>query len=106
MGAHRIMTLGMRQEPRNTIHKRAWISVGEGLPLRDCTVIDISDSGAKLTLENIDEIPREFSLRLSRYGHSCYSCRIVWSKLNTIGVRFSSAYEPGAKQSDGRSLGR
>jgi hypothetical protein len=105
MGAHRIMTLGMRQEPRNTVYKRAWISVGEGLPLRDCTVIDISDSGAKLALENIDEIPREFSLRLSRYGHQYYPCRIVWSKLNTIGVRFSSDNEAGAKQSDDGSLG-
>jgi len=85
----RIMTLGMRQEPRNKIHQRAWISVGDGLPLRNCTVIDISDSGAKLILDDIDEMPLEFGLWLSRYGHPRYSCRIVWSKQNTIGVRFS-----------------
>jgi hypothetical protein len=85
-----IMPLNMRQEPRNTIHQRAWISVGDGLPLQNCTVIDISGSGAKLALADDDAISHEFSLRLSGSGHPCYSCRVVWRRQNTIGVRFVS----------------
>jgi hypothetical protein len=96
------MPFCMRQEPRNTINRPAWISVGDGLPLRNCTLIDISDSGAKLALENIEEIPEKFSLWLSRHGHPCYACQVVWSRQDSIGVQFSSGYEappsPQAKQ--------
>jgi hypothetical protein len=55
------------------------------------TVIDISDSGEKLAIDDIDEIPDEFALWLSRHGRSSYACRIAWSGENTIGVEFSSA---------------
>lgn len=88
-----IMTCNLRQEPRDRIERRAWISVGDGAPLRRCTLIDISDSGAKLAFDDIDELPNKFSLWLSRYGHPRYVCNIVWSRQNTIGVKFSSGYE-------------
>jgi PilZ domain len=87
------MPFSMRQEPRDTVYRPAWISVGDGLPLRNCMLIDISDTGAKLALEDIDEIPDTFSLWLSRRGHPRYSCRIVWSGQNTVGVKFSSGDE-------------
>jgi hypothetical protein len=80
----------MRQDNRNKVERAAWINVGSGLPLRNCTLVDISVSGAKLALEEIDNIPDIFSLWLSRHGHPQYSCRVVWSRQNTIGVRFSS----------------
>jgi hypothetical protein len=85
-----IMTSRMRQDNRNKVERAAWINVGSGLPLRNCTLVDISVSGAKLALEEIDNIPDIFSLWLSRHGHPQYSCRVVWSRQNTIGVRFSS----------------
>jgi hypothetical protein len=85
-----IMTFRMRQDNRNKVERAAWINVGSGLPLRNCTLVDISVSGAKLALEEIDNIPDIFSLWLSRHGHPQYSCRVVWSRQNTIGVRFSS----------------
>ena len=84
------MAFRMRQDNRNKVERAAWINVGSGLPLRNCTLVDISVSGAKLALEEIDNIPDIFSLWLSRHGHPQYSCRVVWSRQNTIGVRFSS----------------
>jgi PilZ domain-containing protein len=84
------MSFRMRQGPRTTVHKRAWISVGDGLPLRNCTLIDISDSGAKLSLKDADNVPDTFSLWLSRHGHPRYSCKLVWSGQTTVGVEFSS----------------
>lgn len=84
------MTFRMRQDNRNKVDRTAWISVGDGRPLRNCTLIDISDSGAKLALEEGDDIPDIFSLWLSRHGHPRYSCRVVWSSQNKIGVQFSS----------------
>jgi hypothetical protein len=84
------MAFRMRQDNRNKVDRVAWISVGDGLPLRNCTLIDISGSGAKLALEKDYDIPDIFSLWLSRHGHPRYSCRVVWSHQNKIGVQFSS----------------
>jgi hypothetical protein len=85
------MAFRMRQDNRNKVDRVAWISVGNGLPLRNCTLIDISESGAKLALKEVENIPDVFSLWLSRHGHPRYSCRVVWSRQNSIGVQFLSA---------------
>jgi len=96
------MSLNMRQEPRDKIDRPAWISVGDSLPLLKCKLIDISDSGAKLVVENVDELPNKFALLLSRHGHPRYTCRLVWWDHNAVGVQFSSGYDqstlPRAKQ--------
>jgi len=84
------MTFHMRQDVRNITNRAAWISAGDDLPLLKCKLIDLSDSGAKLELEDIDGIPDEFSLWLSRRGHPRHSCRLVWRRQDTIGVQFSS----------------
>jgi hypothetical protein len=102
------MTFRMRKDNRNKVDRIAWISVGDGRALRNCTLIDISDSGAKLALEEeVDEIPDKFSLWLSRHGHPHYSCQVVWSHQNNIGVQFSSddvsARGRGAGQPPGRT---
>jgi hypothetical protein len=83
------MTFPMRRGNRNKVDRVAWICVGDDLPLRNCTLIDISDSGAKVEIEDAVDIPGIFSLWLSRYGHPRYSCRVVWSQKNRIGVQFS-----------------
>ena len=84
------MTFRRRQDPRSKIDRPAWISVDDALPLRKCTLIDLSDGGAKLALEGIAQIPNKFSLWLSRDGYPRYLCRIVWSDQNTMGIEFSA----------------
>jgi hypothetical protein len=83
------MTFRMRQGNRDKVDRIAWICVGDGLPLRNCTLIDMSNTGAKVELEGAEDIPGIFSLWLSRHGHPRYSCRVVWSQKNKIGVQFS-----------------
>jgi hypothetical protein len=85
------MPVGKRREPRSVINRRAWINVGDGLPLRNCTLIDISEGGARLSLDDVNELPDKFSLWLSRHGNPSYVCRIAWSGQNTIGVEFELA---------------
>ena len=82
------MAFQMRQGVRRVMDRAAWINPGEGLPLRQCVLADISDSGAKLTFEDDDEIPHAFSLLLTRHGHPSYPCRVVWRRNNAIGVQF------------------
>ncbi|MGA2894101.1 MAG: PilZ domain-containing protein [Xanthobacteraceae bacterium] len=85
------MTFNLRHDLRNVINRPAWISVGDGVPLLKCTLIDLSDSGAKLALESTDDIPDRFSLWLSRDGQQSFSCRIVWCERTALGVQFSCA---------------
>jgi PilZ domain-containing protein len=84
-----IMTFTMRRESREDKGHRAWLDTGEGGSLLACTLVDISASGAKLSLDAGDEIPDTFSLRLTRYGQPRFACRTVWRNANTIGVTFA-----------------
>ena len=83
------MTFTMRRESREDKGHRAWLDTGEGGPLLACTLVDISASGAKLSLDVIDQIPETFSLRLTRYEQPRFACRTVWRNSNTIGVIFA-----------------
>lgn len=80
------MTFTMRREHREEKGQRAWLDVGEGGPLVACTLLDISQSGAKLEFDANEQIPETFCLRLTRYGHQRFSCRTVWRSSNMIGV--------------------
>jgi hypothetical protein len=82
------MTFRMRRAPRKTIDRPAWISTGKDEPLRNCRLVDISDCGAKLAIDDDDGLPDSFNLWLSRHGKPSYSCRIVWNRLGVIGVEF------------------
>jgi hypothetical protein len=84
------MSFTMRREGREDKGHRAWLDTGEGGPLLACTLVDISASGAKLSLDVIDRIPETFSLRLTRYGEPRFACRTVWRNSNTIGVIFAA----------------
>lgn len=79
----------MRREIRKEVGRVAWLASGGG-SLVNCTVIDISSSGAKLTIDEVDQLPETFSLWLSRYGPPRYSCRVVWRSSNSVGVTFES----------------
>jgi PilZ domain len=94
------MIFRTRQDARNIINRPAWISVGNALPLLQCTLIDLSESGAKLVLQNTDSIPKTFCLWLSRRGHLRHSCQLVWNYQNIIGVQFIAAADSAVQRSD------
>lgn len=83
------MTFTMRRESREEVGHRAWLDTGDGRPLLACTLIDISPSGAKLEVDDAAQLPQTFSLRLTRYGHPNFSCRVVWRNTNALGVTFA-----------------
>jgi len=85
------MTFTMRRESRDEVGRRAWLDAGDGSALFVCTLIDISPSGAKLATGDVARIPETFGLRLTRYGHPNFSCRVVWRSDNALGVAFTKA---------------
>jgi hypothetical protein len=94
------MTFRMRNGSRNIINQPAWISIDSALPLLQCTLIDLSDTGAKLELQSSDDIPNTFCLSLSRRGNLPRLCKIVWNYQNTIGVQFIAAADPAVQRTD------
>ena len=62
----------------------------DGTWQRECTVEDISDGGAKLTVDDsIEGLPlKEFFLVLSSTGLAYRHCRLVWVNGDQIGVSF------------------
>jgi PilZ domain len=62
----------------------------DGTWRRDCAMEDISETGAKLTVEgSVEGLPlKEFFLLLSSTGLAYRRCELVWVNGNQIGVNF------------------
>ncbi len=76
-----------RNAIRRPVRYTAWIAL-KAKKLHGCVVSDISDSGARLGVENTASLPDEFLLFLSSRGTASRKCRVVWRKAKQIGVEF------------------
>jgi hypothetical protein len=67
----------------------------DGTWRRDCTMEDISETGAKLTVEGSTEglNLKEFFLLLSSTGLAYRRCELAWVNGNQIGVNFIKTVE-------------
>jgi hypothetical protein len=74
-----------RKSTRKPVNTRAWIRVDGGFAVRPCTLIDLSDTGARLSIEG--EIPASFALLLSQ-GSKGRNVRVKWRRGNKVGVVF------------------
>ena len=76
-----------RKGTRRHLRYTGWISL-DAEELRGCIIDDISDSGARLRVENADEIPDEFGLLLSARAKPKRTCYVVWRTADEIGCQF------------------
>jgi len=77
-----------RGAPRHTINRRAHYIAALGALPRDCLVIDMSDTGARLYAE--PALPDEFILVVSGAGKPAQKeCRVVWRLGGETGVAFA-----------------
>jgi hypothetical protein len=76
-------------EKRNTTRRRVFKAgkITFGGAAIDCTVRNISQTGAALGVESSLGIPASFTLVIEA-DHSSQQCRIVWRKEKQIGVVF------------------
>ncbi len=77
-----------RRRPRKQLNMPAWIDVGNDARLQRCTVVDASESGARLAVEDIECLPDKFNLILSRRGQTHQRCNIVWRRHDEVGIEF------------------
>ncbi len=67
---------------------RADIQAKLGAPKIGCRIVDISTSGAKISVANGD-VPDNFVLHFNSAGTVIRICRVVWREGSAIGVEFT-----------------
>ena len=77
-----------RIAPRRRLLKAGRISFGGGAAI-DCTIRNLSETGAALEVTSPVGIPERFMLVIEA-DHSHVPCRVVWRKERRIGVHFEA----------------
>jgi hypothetical protein len=70
----------------------AWIDIGNDVVPRSCTVVDVSDAGARITVAFPTKLPKEFDLILTMLGTK-RRCQVVWCSDEQIGVSYVGPME-------------
>jgi PilZ domain len=79
-----------RREPRRPLYRVARIQFGAGAQPRECVVMDISDGGVRLHVDDFD-VPDEFVLHLSgQFITQERKYEVVWRHNQEIGAKFIS----------------
>ena len=77
-----------KREVRKSLHREGWITLEGGFAARACVVEDLSESGARITVEDNNTLPARLRLAFSRDARSGRPCEVVWREGRTVGVRF------------------
>ncbi len=91
-----------RKTDRVRAFLRARIIFNNGNSTIDCTVKNISPTGAKLELSNTITVPADFDLEVPQRG-KVYRARIVWRDAEALGLTFIAAelaHEPQEASSE------
>lgn len=81
----------LRKNPRRQFRHVAKILTDKNSPPLPCEIADVSESGARLTLEQRAELPETFILLLTADGRTRRRCRVVWRDGMTVGVEFPAS---------------
>jgi len=85
-----------RHTRRQPMRYSAWVAI---TPERrsGCIVTDISESGARIDVNDTTALPDSFVLLLSNNGAARRFCRVVWRKSHQLGVKFEKSFADAAK---------
>jgi len=85
------MTREKRIARRQPLRYSAWVAV---TPTKrfGCTVSDVSQTGARLDVNDSTAVPDRFVLLLSSNGAARRFCRVMWRKPNQVGVKFARTF--------------
>ena len=65
----------------------AWMRIDGSFATRQCTVIDISEGGAQLRVEDPQFVKPRFHLKFERTSPG-RPCKVAWTKGHLVGVEF------------------
>ena len=84
------MSSNKRRTARQTVNSAAWLEIDGAARLRRAAswLVMLSSNGARLIVENVDDIPDSFNLLLSQLGRLQYRCNVVRKRGDEVGVEF------------------
>lgn len=82
-----------RSDHRATVTSGASVFFGGQRRVFDCVVRDISEHGAKIALDRLYALPKDFLLSFDNFS-TATNCRFVWMQGNFVGVKFQTAVLP------------
>jgi len=100
-GDKRVSDGEKRRSHRQPLKYPAKIDIGDGSPAVSCVLSDVSVTGARVTVENPDQIPDRFSLLLAAEHGTVRRCKVVWRTTNQLGLQFMKfpVVKPGPRMS-------
>jgi hypothetical protein len=81
----------LRLSQRRRLLKDGRIVVRRGWSLIDCTIRDTSTGGARLSVQPVCDLPREFDLLYVAEG-KLVPCELRWRRGDRVGVRFTGNF--------------
>ena len=84
--------LGARKHVRVDLHKPGFLIPAPEAPWIECTIIDVSDTGACLEVGAL-AVPDLFGLAFTAGGEVLRVCLLAWRRGELIGARFVTAKE-------------
>ena len=76
-----------RQQVRRRRHQSAWITLGDGTANHKCQVADVSQSGAKITVDTAVEVGSLLDIAFVPRA-ATRRCEVIWRRGKTLGIRF------------------
>lgn len=77
-----------RKNRRRVSRSSAWVRLEGGFAVRPCNVLNSSDSGVCIQLDDADALTSEFTLMMSRTGSSSRRARVKWRRGAQVGAEF------------------
>jgi hypothetical protein len=77
-----------RRSIREHVCFPAWIEIDRAAERSECTVLDVSESGARLVVPSKTRFPKEFWLVFSKDGTRRRRCRMAWQSSEQIGLTY------------------
>jgi hypothetical protein len=77
-----------KRDSRKLFGQPAWITLEGGFAARQCVIADISSSGARLVLDDINILPARLRLGFARDARTGRTCQVVWRRGKSVGVKF------------------
>jgi hypothetical protein len=76
-----------RVKGRRHVNSPAWADPGGVLPVIDCKILDLSETGARVAMPSGVELPDVFQLQIDS-SRILGAAEVVWRESHQVGVRF------------------
>lgn|ERR1700688_2105066 len=85
-----------RHARRQPMRYSAWVALS-ATERHGCVLSDVSDSGARIEVQDSSVLPEHFLLLLSANGAARRYCQVVWRQPNKVGVKFEASLPEGSQ---------